>query len=108
MAGVQGTGAVTPQSAAAQVGIPAPGMAGRRTSMQPNHPYANVPNSRDDTTYSAGGGYGGVPNMSPAPPVETNVRARGNGVGGYDGQDLDGQDEPPQPSFIKRILTCQC
>ncbi|KLO11859.1 kinase-like protein [Schizopora paradoxa] len=110
MASVQGTGAVTPQSAAAQVGIPAPGMAGRRTSMQPSHPYANVPNSRDDTTYSAGGGqggYGGVPNMSPAPPVETNARARG--VSGYDGQQgLDGQDEPPQPSFIKRILTCQC
>lgn len=109
MASVQGTGAVTPQSAAAQVGVPAPGMAGRRTSMQPSHPYANVPNSRDDTTYSAGGGqgYGGVPNMSPAPPVETNARARG--VSGYDGQQgLDGQDEPPQPSLIKRILTCQC
>ncbi len=108
MAGVQGTGAVTPQSAAAQVGVPAPGMVGRRMSMQPSHPYANVPNSREDTTYTRDG-YG---NVSPAPPVETNVRARGNGVGGYDGQQqgIDGQqlDEPPQPSLIKRILTCQC
>jgi casein kinase 1 len=120
-----GTGsATTPQSGAAHVNIPAPGMGmstnpnvARRLSQQQGHPYANVSNGGS----GIGGGigddaYGAYPRASPmapsaAPPALSSIRAIGGEAGiasrdGYDQQMLD--RDPPKPPLLMRILTCRC
>ena len=123
--GVVGTS--TPNSAAAQVGVP---VGTRRASAQQargqeGHPYANAlgeygtgdeePADPYATGPTSGAGYGRAPAMtSAAPPELSNVRARGGEVGvanggeGYDGQQALYEPEPPKRSLLVRILTCHC
>ncbi|KAL5511128.1 YCK2_1 [Sanghuangporus vaninii] len=127
--GIAGTS--TPNSAAAQVGVPVTSP-NRRVSVQqargpdPGHPYASANalgeyGTGDDEPadpYATGptSGYGRAPVMtSAAPPELSNVRARGGEVGiangggdGYESQHAMYEPEPPKRSLLVRILTCHC
>ena len=111
--GITNSGAVTPQSAAAQVGVPAPGVMSRRMSKQQQHPYATGESSyqeaEGDARYSTAGGngngmggYGGTTAMSSSKPpdVSRDVGDR------YDQQQV--MDHEVKQPLIVRILTCRC
>ncbi|KAL4251747.1 protein kinase superfamily protein [Abortiporus biennis] len=96
-------GAVTPLSAAAQVGV-AIGTPNRRLSQQASasHPHQQPQYGRTSPMVSSVG-------AGAAPPAVSNVRAMGGEVGvanggGYVGQQ---QEEPPK-NTLWQILTCRC
>lgn len=102
-----------PNSAQAQVGVPAP----RRGSTQPQtqHPYATAGDyahlragTGNNAADSFGPGYGRTSPMlssvGAATPVLSNVRAQGGHTGV--GQEYDQQHEEPQGGF--KFLCCRC
>ncbi|KZT37982.1 kinase-like protein [Sistotremastrum suecicum HHB10207 ss-3] len=122
-----GGGAVTPNSAAAQVGVAvgagSPHPPQRRMSSQipqtPQHPYANVQPPSEYNTHgqgtitdrgeeSLGGAYGRHSPMvsTTTPPVMSNVRATADHPNGANG--VDYHHDEHQPSTFWRILTCRC
>ena len=133
---VPGNGSATPQSAAAQVGVPAASPTHmRRASQQANnygpngvngqqHPYATLGGmdypqqsargvAMEDAYGSGGNAYGRTSPMvmtgGAAPPALSNVRAMGGDVGVANGGYAEQEDElPPRPSLFIRILTCRC
>lgn len=116
-------GQITPSSAAAHVGVAVGTPPHRRGSQQPSghHPYAGGSNALDYGHGRAGTAddslaaqYGRqspmVSTVNAAPPIHSNVRARGGDIGVTNGGEYAGQDgqEPAPKSSLWRILTCRC
>ena len=118
-------GTATPNSAAAQIGVPiaSPGAAAagtptRRVSGQNSgHPYASATGeytAGEEDPYAANGaGYGkqtGMTSGSAAAPELTPARARGMSADavGADSAQAAYDGEPGKPSLLVRILTCHC